>query len=311
MVTVLYDLVIVGAGPAGLTAGIYAARKRMKTAVLSENVGGQTLWSGLVENYLGYQVITGSELASKFREHLKNYGDIIELREGEKVVRVSRSQDEKSFSTVTSNGETFISRTLIIASGRVPKSLGVPGEAEFRNKGVTYCATCDGPLFSGKNVAVIGGGNAALDAAIQLTKIASKVFIINANAQLSGDEILKEKVVNSSNVEVINNAMTTEIFGDKFVSGIKMAVGGSPERDIAVEGVFVEIGSSAVSSIVPDVAKNDRGEIIVDCAVNTSIPGLFAAGDVTSVPEKQIIVAAGEGAKAALAAFRHLVRTRQ
>ena len=304
----MFDLVIVGAGPAGLTAGVYAARKRMKTLVVSENIGGQTLLSGMIENYLGFQLVSGQELAKKFRQHLGDYKDMLDLHEGERVEKVSYDEDEQAFVTVTDGGKRFLSKTAIIATGRIPKKLNVPGEGEFKNRGVTYCATCDGPLFSGKTVAVIGGGNSALEAAVQLTDIARKVFLININEALGGDEVLREKVKAVGNVEVINNARTTEILGDKMVSGIRLVVK-DEEKEIRVEGVFVETGSTPVSELVQEVKKNDSGEIRVDCANCTSIPGLFAAGDVTDVPEKQIIVAAGEGSKAVLSAFRYIVRT--
>ncbi len=183
--------------------------------------------------------------------------------------------------------------------------MSVKGEEGFRNKGVSYCATCDGPVFAEKIVAVIGGGNAALDAALQMMKIASKVYLININPKLSGDPVMRDKVESSNKVEVLNNAVTKEILGAKFVTGIKLEQGGV-EKEIGLQGIFVEIGSVPNSGIIDLVKKNNGGEIIVDNLNRTSEPGIFAAGDVTDVPEKQIIVAAGEGAKAVLGAFRYL-----
>ena len=292
------ELVIVGAGPAGITAAIYAARKQLDFSVISSDIGGQAAWSGDIENYTGYQFITGPDLAIKFREHLQNFS--FELLEGSSAEKIEKAA--AGFRVKTSDGKTIDSRTLIIASGKRPKPLNVPGEAEFKNRGVTYCATCDGPLFSGKAVAVIGGGNSALDAALQMMKIASKVHLINIEKELGGDPVMREKVVSAKNVEVMNHAKTLSISGDRFVTGIEVEKFGR----IPVEGVFVEIGLLPNSGMIDFVDKNEAGEIVVNCAAETSHPGVFAAGDVTNVQEKQIIIAAGEGSKAALAAFRYL-----
>jgi len=294
----LKELVIVGAGPAGITAAIYAARKQLDFSVISSDIGGQAAWSGDIENYTGYQFITGPDLAIKFREHLQNFS--FELLEGSSAEKIEKAA--AGFRVKTSDGKTIDSRTLIIASGKRPKPLNVPGEAEFKNRGVTYCATCDGPLFSGKAVAVIGGGNSALDAALQMMKIASKVHLINIEKELGGDPVMREKVVSAKNVEVMNHAKTLSISGDRFVTGIEVEKFGR----IPVEGVFVEIGLLPNSGMIDFVDKNEAGEIVVNCAAETSHPGVFAAGDVTNVQEKQIIIAAGEGSKAALAAFRYL-----
>lgn len=295
------DLIIVGAGPAGITAAVYAARKQLSFSVISRDIGGQAAWSGEIENYTGYQFITGPELAEKFRHHLEQY--TFDLREGEAVVKIER--DGKFFKVMTSKSDVLTAKTLIIASGKRPRLLNVPGEAEFKNHGLSYCATCDAPLFRNKTTAVVGGGNSALDAVLQLINLAPKIYLINNTGQLVCDPVMKEKALASPKVEVLNNSKVTEIFGDKFVKGIKVETAGQ-SRPIAVEGVFAEIGLTPNSEFIDFVPKNELGEIIVDCAAETSIPGLFAAGDVTSVPEKQIVIAAGEGSKAALAAFRYL-----
>jgi alkyl hydroperoxide reductase subunit F len=302
----LLDLVIVGAGPAGITAAVYAARKKMDFAVVCEDIGGQAAWSGEIENYTGYQFITGPELAAKFREHLKQYD--FDLREG---VGVSKIEWQKpNFKLQASNNESLYSKTVIIASGKRPRLLNVPGESEYKNHGLTYCATCDAPLFPNKEVAVIGGGNSALDAVLQLIKIASKIYLIDIAEKLDCDPVMAEKAAASPKVEILNKTKVAGIFGDKFVKGIKVETGGQ-SREIPVEGVFVEIGLTPNSELIDFVKKNELGEIMVNCAAETSVPGLFAAGDVTDVPEKQIIIAAGEGSKAALAAFRYLSTHRE
>lgn len=298
----VYDVIIIGAGPAGITASIYAARKRMSLLILSQDIGGQTSWSGSIENYTGYQIVTGPELTEKFKEHIKIYG--IKVNENESVLSIEKK--DKIVHVKTAKAE-YEAKTAIIASGKNPRELGVPGEKEYKNKGIAYCATCDGPLFAKKRVAVIGGGNSALDAATQLSKIASEVYIINIAESLTGDEIMQEVVKRSENIKLYNNSSVKRVKGDKFVSSIEIDKAGIPE-DIALEGVFVEIGLIPNVDFAKNIKKNTLGEIEVNCACETSMPGIFAAGDVTSVPEKQIIVAAGEGAKAALSAFRYIVR---
>lgn len=300
----MLDLIIIGAGPAGITAAVYAARKKLDFTVITEDIGGQTAWSGDIENYTGYQFITGPDLVAKFEEHMRGYG--VRVREGERTLEVARRGE--SIAVTTLKG-AYEAKTVIVASGKRSRELGVPGEKEYKNKGLTYCATCDGPLFAGKPVAVIGGGNSALDAAIQLMKIATSVHLINILPALTGDPVMQEKVKESPVVTVMNDASVTAILGEKMVTGIRFTRGGR-EEVLPVTGVFVEIGLIPNSTIVKDVAKNERGEIIVNSYNETSIPGIFAAGDVTDVPEKQIVIAAGEGSKAALGAFRYLIRRR-
>ena len=296
----MYDLIIIGAGPAGITATVYAARKRMNFLVISGDIGGQAAWSGDIENYTGYQFITGPELASKFEDHMRKYG--VAMREGENVIDLKKVGDKV---IVKTDKGQYESKTAIVASGKRSRELSVPGEKEFKNKGLTYCATCDGPLFAGKDVAVIGGGNSALDAVLQLVKIARRIYLINIVAHLTGDPVMIEKVRESDIVTVMNNARVLGITGEQMVSGIKVKYDGE-EKALPVEGIFVEIGLIPNSHFAPDLDKNAFGEIKVDCHNRTSIPGIFAAGDVTDVPEKQIIIAAGEGSKASLSVFRYL-----
>jgi len=296
----MYDLIIIGAGPAGITATVYAARKKMDFLVVSGDIGGQAAWSGDIENYTGYQFITGPELALKFEEHMRKYG--VTVKESELVLNI-RKMDDRII--VKTDKAQYESKTAIIASGKKSRELSVPGEKEFKNRGLTYCATCDGPLFAGKDVAVIGGGNSALDAVLQLIKIARRIYLINMVSHLTGDPVMIDKVHESGIVTVMNNAKVIEITGDKMVSAIRVRSDGE-EKSLAVEGIFVEIGLIPNSDFAPDLEKNAFGEIKVDCHNRTNIPGIFAAGDVTDLPEKQIIIAAGEGSKASLSAFKYL-----
>lgn len=295
-----YDLIIIGAGPAGITASVYAARKRMDFLVVTKDIGGQAAWSGDIENYTGYQFVTGPEFVSKFEEHIQKYS--IPLRENEEVGRVKKKE---SIILVETSKGVYETKTVVIASGKKSKELGVPGEEAFKNRGLTYCATCDGPLFAEKDVAVIGGGNSALDATLQLIKIAKHIYLITITSELSGDYIMQEKITGSDKVTILNNTQVTAIFGERMVGGIKIKREGK-EETVTVQGVFVEIGLIPNSDFAEDVEKNEQGEIKVNCHNQTNIPGIFAAGDVTDVPEKQIIVAAGEGAKAVLGAFKYL-----
>jgi alkyl hydroperoxide reductase subunit F len=300
----MFDLIIIGAGPAGITASVYAARKKMELLVISKDIGGQAAWSGDIENYTGYQFISGPELAAKFEEHMRKFD--IQLKDNEGVIELKKIEHKVWIKT---DRAVYEAKTAIIASGKRSRELNVPGEKEFKNRGLTYCATCDGPLFTGKDVAVIGGGNSALDAALQLIKIAHHTHIINITDQLTGDPVMQEKLNQAPNVTVSNNTQVSAVLGDKFVSGVKIKKN-AKEEVIPVRGVFVEIGLIPNSEFAKDLDKNQLGEIKVNCHNQTNIPGIFAAGDVTDVPEKQIIIAAGEGSKAALSVFRYLMQNK-
>jgi len=297
------DTIIIGAGPAGLSAGVYCARKMMDTLVVSSNIGGQATWSWEVENYLGYQLITGVELVERFREHLDNFS--VELHDGRNVFSLEKGKDGYIVST-DKDGEQE-ARAVIVASGKVPRTLGIPGEEEYRGRGVAYCATCDAPLFRGKKVAVIGGGNSALDAALQLKQIAERIFMMTDEECLAGDEIRRNQVLAAEKIEVYTSAQVTAIRGDRFVRAIDFRdEKGQESQEVA--GVFIEIGSIPSTAFLPsEIALNELGEIVIDSNNRTSLPGVFAAGDVTNVVEKQIIIAAGEGAKAALSAYAWLI----
>ena len=296
----IYELIIIGAGPAGITAAVYAARKKIDFLVITKDIGGQAALSWEIENYTGYQFISGPELVEKFEEHLKKF-DLL-LKENEEVIELKKEAD---IVYVKTNKNTYQSRTVIIASGKRSRELNVKGEKEFKNRGLTYCATCDGPLFKDKVVAVIGGGNSALDAALQLMKIAKHVYIINNTQKLGGDAIMREKVEGSSVVSIFNNSFVEEIIGEKMVKAVKINIDGE-QKIVPVEGVFVEIGLIPNSDFAIDVEKNQLKEIKVNSKNETNIAGIFAAGDVTDITEKQIIIAAGEGAKALLSCFRYL-----
>jgi thioredoxin reductase len=213
----VYDLIILGAGPAGITASVYAARKGLDFLVISKDIGGQALISGNIENYTGYQFITGPELVSKFQKHMDSFG--IQVNIGEEVKEIKK---EDSLIKTISDKNIYFSKTLIVATGKRPRPLGVEGEKEFKNRGLTYCATCDGPLFKGKKVAIIGGGNSALDATLQMMKISPKVYIINIGSTLTADSIMIEKVKETPSVEIWNNSRIKKIYGDTFVKGIEV-----------------------------------------------------------------------------------------
>ncbi len=296
----MYDAIIIGAGPAGMTAAVYSARQKMKTLVLTNDIGGQTLLSWDIRNYLGYAFISGADLAKKFKKHVKEYN--VDLKEGEPALDMEMIRG--GYIVKTKNA-VYKGKTVIVCSGKKSKLLNVSGEKRFAGKGVTYCATCDGPLFPDKDVAIIGGGNSALTAALQMVGIARKVYVVNITSELGGEAILREKIKKSEKVEIINNAKTERINGGNFVSSITINVKGKMKK-IDVQGVIIEIGYVPNVEFADIIAKNKDNEIMINCKTETNLPGVFAAGDVTDVYGKQIIIAAGEGSKASMAAFNYL-----
>ncbi len=300
----MYDAIIVGGGPAGLAAAVYLARQKVQFALIADTIGGQTLWSSDVENYLGFHLLNGGDLVKKFKEHLKDYEGAFDLKEGESVTKIDRLT--VGFRVTTPKG-SYESKTLLIATGETHRALGVPGEKEFYGRGVTYCATCDAPLFKDKDVAVIGGGNSAMDAALFLEKYAKSISILTANAALAGDGVMMKKIAASSKMQVISGSKTTRILGDSFVSGLSYEAEGE-KHALDVQGVFIEIGLIPVSDFIDFVKKDKSGQIEVTIHNETSVPGVYAAGDVTTVTEKQIAVAVGEGSKAALTLIKWLQR---
>jgi len=303
----MYDLIIIGAGPAGMTAGIYAARQKLKFLILSMDIGGQVNWSSEVDNYPGVPDQTGMELVSKFNQHLKDYN--IKIKAGEEVLEMKKDKKTKIINIKTKKN-IYESKAVIIASGKKPRKLGVPGEEEYLGKGVNYCATCDAPFFGGKTVAVIGGGNSGLESALFLSKYAKKVYILDLMPKLGGETYLKDKVMQNKKITPVLGVKIKEILGDKFVNSLVYEVNGK-DKKLALEGVFIEVGLISKADFT-DVQKNKWGEIMLFRSTitheenMTDTPGIFAAGDVTDIPSKQIVVAAGEGAKAALAAINYI-----
>ena len=288
-----------------MTAAVYAARKKLNTLLLSKDVGGQVNWTLGIENYMGYQFIEGPELISKFEEQVKQFP--LDVKIGEGVSSLSRI--DGGFEARTDSGETYQAKAAIIATGKRPRQLNVPGEEELKGRGVTYCAICDGPLFAGMKVAVIGGGNSALEAADDMVKVADHIYLVSVTP-LTGDQVLIDKVKGADNLTMFLEHEVLEITGEKFVDGIRIRdLKTTQERELEVSGVFVEIGLLPNSGLAKGIVTLNRpGEIEVNCGSETGVPGLFAAGDVTNVLEKQIVIAAGEGAKAALQAHRYLQR---
>jgi alkyl hydroperoxide reductase subunit F len=301
----MYELIIIGGGPAGMTAAVYVARKKLNALLISYDIGGQVLWTAGVENYMGYQFIEGPELMQKFEEQVKQFP--IDVKTGERVS--SLTQINGGFEVRTDKGKSYQAKAAIIAAGKRPRQLNVPGEEKLKGRGVTYCAICDGPLFEGENVAVIGGGNSALEAAEDMVKIAKHVYLVSLTP-LTGDQVLIDKMKAASNLTMFLKHEVLEVKGESRVEGIKIRdLKSKQERELDVDGIFIEIGLIPNSEPFKKITSlNSSGEIEVNCANETGVPGLFAAGDVTNVPEKQIVVAAGEGAKAALKAHHYLQR---
>lgn len=301
----MYDLIIIGAGAAGITAAIYAKRSNLNFEILSKDIGGLTLWSPDIENYTGYHHLSGIELIEKFKEHMADYN--INIRY-ETVQKISKKKD--CFIVKTDEKE-YETKTAIICSGSSPRKLGIPGSDQFEGKGLAYCATCDGPLFAGKEVAVVGGGDSAIAAALSLLQVVKKVYILNFTDDLTAkDMTMKDKVLKNSKVSVINNAKTLEVLGDELVTGIVYEQKGQ-KKTLNVEGIFVEIGHARNIDFAKGVVKmTEREEIIVDREMQTSVPGIFAAGDVNDIPGKQTIISAGDGAKAFLSALRFIQKSR-
>jgi alkyl hydroperoxide reductase subunit F len=301
----MLDAVIVGAGPAGMAAAVYMARQKLKFVILTDSIGGRTILSDDVENYLGFHLLNGYELVQKFQEHLKDYTDQFELKEQELAQKVERITGGFR---VTTPKDSYDTMSLLIATGTDHRKLNVSGETELFGKGVTYCANCDAPLFKDKKVYVIGGGNSAMDAALFLEKYTTGIVLVTLNKELTGDEILKTKVLASKRITVLTETKTTKIEGAAFVTGIGLLGPDGQERIEPTQGVFIEIGLTPVSQFIDLVQKDTFGQIIVDKVNHTSEPGIFAAGDVTDVTEKQISVAVGEGSKAALELIKYVTK---
>ncbi|MCX7898410.1 MAG: alkyl hydroperoxide reductase subunit F [Rhodocyclaceae bacterium] len=304
-----YDVLIVGGGPAGAAAAIYAARKGLRVGLVAERLGGQVLDTLGIENFISVEYTEGPKLAAALENHVQHYG--VDIMRGERVAELLPAETPAALNRlVLANGAQLSAHTVILATGARWRELGVPGEAELKGKGVCFCPHCDGPLFRGKRVAVIGGGNSGVEAAIDLAGLASHVTLLEFDDKLRADAVLQERLKGLANVTVIVSAQTTEILGEEKVTGLRYKDRRTGDlHEIALDGVFVQIG------LVPNtawlegvVARNRYGEIEVDERCATSQPGIFAAGDCTTVPYKQIVISMGEGAKAALSAFDYLIR---
>ncbi|MCD9570037.1 alkyl hydroperoxide reductase subunit F [Pseudomonas protegens] len=306
-----FDVLVVGGGPAGASAAIYAARKGIRTGVAAERFGGQVLDTMAIENFISVQATEGPKLAAALEEHVKQYDvDIMNLQRASVLVPAKEvgGLHEIQFES----GASLKAKSLILATGARWREMGVPGEQEYKAKGVCFCPHCDGPLFKGKRVAVIGGGNSGVEAAIDLAGIVSHVTLLEFDSKLRADAVLQRKLFSLPNVKVITSALTSEVKGDgQKVTGLAYKDRDSGEfHTVDLEGIFVQIGLLPNTDwLKGTVELSPRGEIIVDARGETSLPGVFAAGDVTTVPYKQIVIAVGEGAKASLSAFDHLIRT--
>ena len=302
-----FDVLVVGGGPAGAAAAIYAARKGIRTGVAAERFGGQVLDTMGIENFISVPYTEGPKLATALEQHVKGYAvEVMNLQRAVKLVPGDFVEVQLA------NGSSLRSKTVILSTGARWRQMGVPGEDSYRNKGVAYCPHCDGPLFKGKRVAVIGGGNSGVEAAIDLAGIVTHVTLIEFDVKLRADDVLQRKLRSLPNVTVITSAKTTEVLGDgRKVTGLTYEdrAGGEVHK-IALEGIFVQIGLLPNTEwLKGTVDLSPRGEILVDDRGQTSVKGVFAAGDCTTVPYKQIVIAMGQGSTAALAAFDHLIRT--
>lgn len=310
----LYDVIIIGGGPAGTAAAVYTARKRLKTLLITETFGGQSIVSDDIQNWIGEPHISGFDLAQKFENHVRAFPDMIDIKMPELAVEVKPVDTGSglvNFQVKTDQGNVYEGKTVILGAGARRRKLGIPGEEEFNAKGVAYCSTCDAPLFIGKKVAVVGGGNAGLEAVQDLFPYAAEVYLFEYAEVLKGDPVTQEEIKKNPKLkEIILNAQTLEVVGDKFVTGLKFKhTKTGEERMLEVGGIFVEIGSIPNSEMVKGVVDLDKwGQVVIDSKhATTSQPGMFAAGDITDDPYKQNNISAGDAVKAALAAYGYLL----
>jgi len=296
----MFDLIIIGGGPAGASAGVYAARKKLKTLLITNEFGGQSVVSDDIQNWIGTVSISGIDLAGRLKDHLKAYaGDAVEIREGEKVVSIKK--ESEMFSVSTSSGNSYSAKAILVSAGSGRKKLAVPGADKFEHKGITYCASCDGPLFEGQDVAVIGGGNAAFETAAQLLAYTKSVILLNHSRGFKADPVTVERVLKNPRMKALENVDVTEIKGDKMVSSLVYRDNGTGEqKEVAVTGVFVEIGQVPNTDFVKDILELDEyGRIKIDpWTQSSSAPGIWAAGDATNVRYHQNNIAAGDAVRA-------------
>lgn len=301
-----FDVLVVGAGPAGVSAAIYAARKGVITGIVAEKIGGQILDTLNIENVIGTKQITGQNLANNFEDHLKEYN--IEIIKSQRVKQITKNE---LFEVELANGFKIQSKTIILATGARWRNLNVPGEEEFRNKGVAFCPHCDGPMFKNKPIAVVGGGNSGIEAAIDLAGTSSHVTVLEFMPELKADQVLQQKLYSLPNVKVLKNVQVKELQGSKNLEKlIYVDRDTNEEHSIDIQGVFIQIGLMPNTDWLGEfVEKNRFGEILVDNKGATNVPGVFAAGDCTNSPYKQIIISMGSGAIAALSAFEYLIKS--
>ena len=307
----MYDIVIIGGGPAAITAGIYAARKKMKSVFIADRIGGQSVVSDGIENWIGEMIIPGAKLAGKLKQHLENYKDDILLDVPNLVKKVEKNEDG-TFNVITEK-QVYKTKTVLVASGGRHRNLNVPGEEKFNGKGVAYCATCDAPFFGGKDVVVVGDGNSGLEAVVDLIHYADKVYLLSRGDSLRGDPVTQEEIKKSDKVEIIYNADTVEITGDLMVEALKYKDLKTEEiKEISTQGVFVEIGTVPNSEIVGELVDlTKRGEIIVNHQTYaSSVSGIFAAGDVCDTMYKQNNIAVGDAVKALLSAHEFIKKSK-
>ncbi len=302
----VYDLIILGSGPAGLTAAIYAVRKKMSAVILTKQVGGQCLMAPSIENFPGFSKISGADLISKIKEQVDKYG--APIKDGLTIGSIKKKNE--NFLVKTAEGENFEAKTVIVALGRMPKKLEVAGAKEFEGRGLSFCTICDAPVFAGKDVAVIGGGNVGLRSAEDLLSYAKNIYVLQHRPKFIGDELTIERLKKTGKVAFLTNAETREIRGKKFVESLvyeDLATG--EKKELKVGGVFVNIGWIPNTAFLKGFLNlNEQEEIIIDPLTNeTSVKGIFAAGDVSNILYKQCVLAAAEGAKAALSAHEHLL----
>ena len=311
----MYDIIIIGGGPAGSAAAVYAARKRLKTVLITESFGGQSIVSDDIQNWIGEKSISGFDLAKKFEDHVRAHTEMVDIKMPERAVSVrSITCDSEGrgcdFEVTTDKGATYKGKSIILTAGARRRQLGVPGEDRLNGKGVAYGSTCDAPLFSGKAVAVVGGGNAGLEAVIDLLPYASKIYLVEYGTALKGDQVSQDRIRGEGKVQILYRAQSKEVTGENFVTGLKYTdLDSNEERMLEVGGVFVEIGSVPNSEMVKDLVKLDKyGQVVIDSKHGaTSQPGIFAAGDITDDPYKQNNISAGDAVKAALAAYAYLL----
>ncbi|AXR14997.1 alkyl hydroperoxide reductase subunit F [Bacillus thuringiensis] len=299
-----YDVLVVGGGPAGASAAIYAARKGIRTGIVAERFGGQVMDTMGIENFISVKKTEGPKLVASLEEHVKEYDiDVMNLQ------RAKRLEKKELIEVELENGAILKSKSVIVSTGARWRNVGVPGEAEFKNKGVAYCPHCDGPLFTGKDVAVIGGGNSGIEAAIDLAGIVKHVTVLEFMPELKADAVLQERLNSLPNVTVLKNVQTKEITGTDKVNGISYIDRETEEvHHVELQGVFVQIGLVPNTDWLGETVERARGEIVTDKHGATNVPGVFAAGDCTNNPYKQIIISMGSGANAALGAFDYLIR---